>query len=86
MLPTPAVSQIAHAALPRKTYTSSVSSDVQFGHLQASIDIEDMQYGHFFVSGDSGGPLRLNIFICEIRMKIANAIIRKLTTLLMKMP
>ena len=65
-----------------------LSSDVQCGHLVASILIVDLQYGHSFVVGFSGSAffffLGANSFFRT--RNSTNAMIRKLTTAVMKLP
>ncbi len=62
------------------------NSDVQCGHFIALMGIDDIQYGHSFVSGAAGGGSLLNLFTCFIIINIQNATIRKLMIVLIKRP
>ena len=64
------------------------SSDVQCGHLVASMLIVDLQYGHSFVVGFAGSSSFFflgasNFFNTRNR---TNAMIKKFTTAVMKLP
>ena len=73
-------------------YYSSSNTDVQCGHLVASIAISVLQNGHFFVVGAAGfssffgAILAAIVFISFTIEKITNAIIRKLITAVIKFP
>ena len=68
---------------PHVFYFSS-NTDVQCGHLVASISILLLQYGHFFVVGAAGFssflPKSASLFIPFTRRNTINAIIIKLIT------
>ena len=70
----------------------SVSSDVQCGHLVASILTSDLQNGQTFVVGAAGASsgfftsFSFKLFINFTKQKITNYIISKLMTAVIKFP
>ena len=68
--------------------TAYFNSEVQCGHLVASMEISLLQYGQIFVAGAgaAGGAGFLSLFIVLITINKTKATIKKLMTADIKLP
>ena len=61
--------------------------EVQNGHFFALMEIDETHWGHSFVVGEGGAAsFFFKLFMALITIKIQNATMIKLMTLLIKMP